>query len=483
MKRTHMILVACVVAVLGVCSAAAADPPDRVGRLNFIAGGVSFQPADTSGWASATLNYPLTAGDSLWTDGASRAEVHVGSTAIRLGPASELSFLELDDRSVQISLPRGLLNVRLRQQDPGESFQIDTPTMSVLILGPGSYRVEVREWGDTQATVNEGAMQALVDGQSYSIRARQSAFVAQDDRFSFELDRAPAADEWDRWCAGRDSREDRLASVRYVPRSMVGCEDLDWYGNWNETPEYGPVWIPSSLPAGWAPYKFGRWAWVQPWGWTWIDDQPWGFAPFHYGRWAIFRGVWVWVPGSILHRPVYAPALVAFVGAGNGGAIRNGNFRWFPLGPREAYVPPYQASREYIRKVNIRHVRVDDHQTIEALSPEGPRGQYVHRNDYRAQGGADRDAPQVFAQVLRQLFEPKASRPLESEREEQRKAAVRNEQGRKQQKSVTAERRQAEVQRAPKQQKERKEQKLHKVRKKKKLPNGQWVWVEEWVEE
>ncbi len=458
MKRTHMILVACAVAVLAVCSAAAADPPDRVGRLNLIAGSVSFQPADTSGWASATLNYPLTAGDSLWTDGASRAEVHVGSTAIRLGPASELSFLALDDRSVQISLPRGLLNVRLRQQDPGESFQIDTPTMSVLILGPGSYRVEVREWGDTQATVNEGAMQALVEGQSYSIRARQSAFVAQSDWLSLELGRAPAADEWDRWCAGRDSREDRLASVRYVPRSMVGCEDLDWYGNWNETPEYGPVWIPSSLPAGWAPYKFGRWAWVQPWGWTWIDDQPWGFAPFHYGRWAIFRGVWVWVPGSILHRPVYAPALVAFVGASHGGAMRNGNFRWFPLGPREAYVPPYQASREYIQKVNIRHVRIDEHETINEA-----RIQYAHRDAYR---DADRDPPQVFAQVLQQLFT----------------AAVRNDEERKQ-KAVTAERRQAEVRRAPKEQKERKEQKLQKVRKKKKLPNGQWVWVEEWVEE
>jgi len=458
MKRTQKILVACIAAALVVCAAAAADPPDRVGRLNFIAGGVSFQPSDTYGWASATLNYPLTAGDSLWTDSASRAEVHVGSTAIRLGPASELSFLELDDRRVQISLPRGLLNVRLRQQDPGESFQIDTPTMSVLILSPGSYRVEVREWGDTQATVNEGAMQALVDGQSNSIRARQSAFVAQSDLLSLELDRAPAADEWDRWCAGRDSREDRLASVQYVSRSMIGCEDLDWYGNWNETPEYGPVWIPSSLPAGWAPYKFGRWAWVQPWGWTWIDDQPWGFAPFHYGRWAIFRGVWVWVPGSILHRPVYAPALVAFVGAGPGGAMRNGNFRWFPLGPREAYVPPYQASREYIQKVNLRHVRIDDHETIDAA-----KIQYAHRDTYR---DAYRDPPQVFAQVLQQLFT----------------AAVRNDEERKQ-KAVTAERRQAEVKRAPKEQKQRKEQQLQKVRKKKKLPNGQWVWVEEWVEE
>jgi hypothetical protein len=467
MKRTHKILLSCLVTALVVCSAAAADPPDRVGRLNFIAGGVSFRPSDTYGWTSATLNYPLTAGDSLWTDDASRAEVHVGSTAVRLGPAGELSFQELDDRRVRISLPRGLLNVRLRELDPGESFQIDTPTMSVLILGPGSYRVEVREWGDTQATVNEGAMQALVGGQSYAIRARQSAFVAQSDWLSLELGRAPAADEWDRWCAGRDSREDRLASIRYVPRSMVGCEDLDWYGNWNETPEYGPVWIPSSLPVGWAPYKFGRWTWVQPWGWTWIDDMPWGFAPFHYGRWAQFRGVWVWVPGSILHRPVYAPALVLFAGTGPKGPVRNGKFEWFPLGPREVYVPPYQASRAYIQKVNLQHVRIGDNETIEAI-----KVRQVNRD-------ADRDPPQVFAQALRQLFtqalengDRAASRPREAEGTEQRKAAVRNE--------PAAERRQAEVKQAPK---EQKELKLQKVRKKKKLPNGQWAWVEEWVEE
>jgi hypothetical protein len=245
---------------------------------------------------------------------------------------------------------------------------------------------------------------------------------------------------------------------------MIGCEDLDWYGNWNETPEYGPVWIPSSLPAGWAPYKFGRWAWVQPWGWTWIDDLPWGFAPFHYGRWALFRGAWVWVPGSILHRPVYAPALVVFVGADPRGAVRNGKSEWFPLGPGEAYVPPYQASREYIQKVNLRHVRVGNHETIDA-----PKVQY-----------ADLDAPQAFTQVLRKLFsqareerEPAVSRPPESERAKQRKAAVRNEEGR----------RLPEMKRALKEQKPQSSQKRQKVWKKKKLPNGQWVWMEEWVEE
>src|SRR3989442_15797597 len=73
------------------------------------------------------------------------------------------------------------------------------------------------------------------------------------------------------------------------------------------------VWIPR-VTIGWVPYHYGRWRWVEPWGWSWIDDAPWGFAPFHYGRWAYARNEWFWVPGPVVARPVYAPALVAFVG-------------------------------------------------------------------------------------------------------------------------------------------------------------------------
>ena len=64
----------------------------------------------------------------------------------------------------------------------------------------------------------------------------------------------------------------------------------------------------------WAPYSHGHWGWVQPWGWTWVDDAPWGFAPFHYGRWVYVRDRWCWTPGACVARPVYAPALVAWVG-------------------------------------------------------------------------------------------------------------------------------------------------------------------------
>src|SRR5208283_4445506 len=98
---------------------------------------------------------------------------------------------------------------------------------------------------------------------------------------------------WGAWCASRDAREEQLASVRYVPREMIGVEDLDANGSWIVTTGHGPVWAPQRVAPGWAPYKFGRWAWVAPWGWTWIDDAPWGFAPFHYGRWAFVDARWV----------------------------------------------------------------------------------------------------------------------------------------------------------------------------------------------
>ena len=93
-------------------------------------------------------------------------------------------------------------------------------------------------------------------------------------------------------------REQQARSVQYVSREMVGYEDLDDFGVWRPVPEYGVVWFPSSVPLGWAPYRFGHWIWVEPWGWTWVDDMPWGFAPFHYGRWAFVQGAWVWVPSS-----------------------------------------------------------------------------------------------------------------------------------------------------------------------------------------
>jgi len=116
------------------------------------------------------------------------------------------------------------------------------------------------------------------------------------------------------------------------------------------------------VATGWAPYRYGHWAWVEPWGWTWIDDAAWGFAPFHYGRWVYVGGGWAWVPGHVVARPVYAPALVVFVGGHNWsiaiGAGGGGGVAWFPLAPEEPYVPAYHVSNTYIRNVNVTNVNV-----------------------------------------------------------------------------------------------------------------------------
>src|SRR6202043_3486100 len=88
------------------------DPPGRVARLNFSQGSISFRPAGEDDWVSAVPNRPMVSGDDLWADEDSRAEVHVGSTAIRLGAKTGITFLTLDDRTTQIRLAEGSLIVR-----------------------------------------------------------------------------------------------------------------------------------------------------------------------------------------------------------------------------------------------------------------------------------------------------------------------------------------------------------------------------------
>jgi hypothetical protein len=362
MKTNKKLVLAllCLLVGLGCASFAWADPPDRVGRLNLISGTVSFHPGTVDDWAPATLNYPLTTGDTLWTDQDGEAEIHVGSSVIRLASNTQLSFLNLDDETMQIQLSTGSLNIRLRHLDPNEVIEIDTPNSSLTLSRTGSYRVDVQETGDTSLTVRSGEAEVTVGDSSFSALRDQSVEISGLDSPSHEVAAADPPDDWDEWCAARDRAEDRMVSAQYVPREMIGMEDLDANGTWRVDPGYGPVWQPTVVVAGWAPYRYGHWAWVDPWGWTWVDDTPWGFAPFHYGRWASLGGTWVWVPGRIVMRPVYAPALVVFVGGSGWGAshVAGGGVAWFPLGPREPYIPPYTVSNAYVRNVNISHVRV-----------------------------------------------------------------------------------------------------------------------------
>src|SRR2546428_8784637 len=133
-------LVLALVPTLRLADSSDQDPPSRVGRLSFLSGSVSFRPGSVDDWATATINYPLTTGDHLWTDADARAEITIGSSAIRLASQSAFGFLALDDRTTQVRLSQGTLVVRLRHLGDDESVEIDTPKGAVSLLPPGSYR-------------------------------------------------------------------------------------------------------------------------------------------------------------------------------------------------------------------------------------------------------------------------------------------------------------------------------------------------------
>ena len=197
---------------------------------------------------------------------------------------------------------------------PTEEIEVDTPNASLSLLRAGSYRMDVQQNGDTAATVRSGMIEVTAGSSVFPLRQQQTVAITGADSPTYQVASAPPPDDWDLWCQARDQKEDHIASAQYVsPDETDGVEDLDQYGSWSDDADYGPVWTPTVV-AGWAPYRFGHWAWVDPWGWTWIDDAPWGFAPFHYGRWAFRNNAWAWVPGAHHGHPVYAPAIVTFVG-------------------------------------------------------------------------------------------------------------------------------------------------------------------------
>jgi hypothetical protein len=337
------------------------DPPSRVARLGYMEGSVSFQPAGESEWVQAVANRPMTTGDKLWADKDSRAELQLGSAVIRLAANTGFSFLNLDDRTVQIQLTSGALNIRVRRLDQNDVFEIDTPNLAFSVSQPGSYRLEASEDGTySVVSIREGGGESTGNGQTYTLHAGQRGTFSGTDSLNAEVIDIGGPDQFDNWAYNRDRRYDNSRSAQYLSHDVVGYEDLDDKGDWRDDSNYGHVWFPNQVAAGWAPYHDGHWDWIAPWGYTWVDDASWGYAPFHYGRWVTVGGRWGWVAGPVAVRAVYAPALVVFIGGGGVGF--GGNVGWFPLGPREVYVPSYHVSREYVNRVNISNTTVNNTQ-------------------------------------------------------------------------------------------------------------------------
>jgi hypothetical protein len=342
---------------LGLATADA-DPPARVGRLSLIQGEVTVHDTRTGESEPATLNWPVTSDTAITTARGARAEVRIGSTAVRFDGVTDLEFAELDDEATFLRLREGTVNVRVRDRGTAARLTLDTPEARVLLLDAGRYRVDANpRAGTATVTAFQGNAQITVGGATVSVSSGKRAEIGRHG----ELEIVGAfADGFDDWALARDRGDDVARSPRYVSPEMTGAESLDEHGDWRDSAEYGPVWYPRAVPVGWAPYRWGRWAWIAPWGWTWVDNAPWGFAPFHYGRWALIGGVWAWAPGVWVARPVFAPALVGWVGSpGWSVTVSIGAVPavgWFPLAPREVFIPAFPCSTVFVRNVNITHV-------------------------------------------------------------------------------------------------------------------------------
>jgi len=376
-------------------------PPARVGQLASVSGDVSFNGAASNGqWVAATPNYPVTAGDSLFTQDGAQAAVALDSSRINLAGNTEMQVTELDDDNFTATESQGEVFFTLNDVQPAQSFTLNTPGGAVNFAGDGEYDVTAGNASNPTSiavlagSASAGGMQISAGQEGYLYAGTPGAQIGslQQDDFMQQV----------------------LAQIApppppYVPpvvAQMSGVDELAGYGQWQESPDYGAIWYPE-VAVGWAPYQQGHWAFIPPWGWTWVEDEPWGFAPFHYGRWVHRDDRWGWVPaGAYDHghggwdHPVYAPALVGFVGLGGRapGAddFRSGAVHWVPLAPGEAYYPSYHAPSDYVRRLN----GADVHDFTPGRPAPSSFSDYANHGGYPSSGGGEHGGGVILSPTL-----------------------------------------------------------------------------------
>jgi hypothetical protein len=311
-------------------------------------------------WVELTPNTPLTTGDRLYAREDSRAALaFTGRNFARLEPDSSLDVLSLSDRRTQLALREGSAIFDIGQLAPGELFEVATPYGAVDLRQPGLYEVGYNDDGSAFVSVLSGLAQVvglagsgeISKGEMLTLLGQTAAQVALsrlspdyaggllDDYYGYRY-----PDYYDGRYADYNAYlndpyyydpYNRYASYRYVPASVPGAYDLDYYGDWQDLNGYGYAWSPRVEP-GWAPYREGYWMMDDPYGLTWVSNEPWGYAPYHYGRWVSVGDRWYWVPEGRDAQPAYSPALVAFLPVTGAEQIA-----WAPLAPGDPYAPAY----------------------------------------------------------------------------------------------------------------------------------------------
>jgi len=390
---------------------ARSDPPARVGAVTAVQGDVQLAGEPGGAWERAQINWPVSTGTTLFVPPGGRAELRVGSTSVRLDGNTQVEFSQLDDHGVTLESIQGTVRARVRVLPTGDLFAISSDGVRAQALQPGDYRAsyDPDRRSYTVGVIN-GRLRLVTPNNSVDVGPGQE-ITTQNGGAALSLAALSLRGDFDAWAEARDRLQDRAAANPYVSPEMTGAEVLADHGTWAADATYGSVWYPAAVPVGWAPYRYGRWAWVAPWGWTWVDDAPWGYAPFHYGRWAMVGGRWGWCPGGYVARPVWAPALVGFVGGRSGNVnwgVSVGSAApvgWFPLAPQEAYRPPYRHTTRYVQQVNIFN------NTNVVVNPrDNDRRAYIHNGAAPRTGYRYAQRPEALTVVSEDRF--RSSRPI-----------------------------------------------------------------------
>jgi hypothetical protein len=331
---------------------ASEDLSRGVARISLMDGEVTVRRGDSGEWVAGVINAPLLTDDRIATGQNSRAEVQFDSSnVLRIGGNAEIHLAVLENGRYHVEIARGTVTYRILRQS-NANIELNTPSVSAHPAREGAFRVSVTESGESEITARSGDVEIFTPQGTqwvYSGQTMMARGSAADPEF--QIVNASAVDDWDRWNDGRDHAEQSSNSAQYVPPGVSGTAELDAAGTWVYVAPYGYVWRPTAVAVGWAPYRNGRWVWINWYGWTWVSYDPWGWAPYHYGRWFFdARWGWNWYPGALGVTAYWSPALVGFFGYGGGVGIGVGagfgfaNIGWVPLAPYETFRPWWGAA-------------------------------------------------------------------------------------------------------------------------------------------
>ena len=328
------------------------DVPDataRVARISFIRGDVQIRRDGATDWEKATLNLPIVEGDELTTSDGARVEIQFNNYSfLRLDENASLRLAVLKNEGIALSILQGTLSLRVTDLAKAAGYvEVDAPRSTVALQSSGTYRIDAGKAGDADirlSVTNGGEARVYSDSAGFTLKSGRGArvFVDGSNAGEWELaDAAQNADEFDSWAADRDSTiAKRIKDAyydKYYDQDIYGADDLNTFGEWIHTSNYGYVWRPYATAIGayadWSPYRYGHWRWVPPYGWTWVNDEPWGWATYHYGRWVYDNGYWVWTPYGY-YRPSHSwwfPALVVI-------NVIDDNVCWYPLQYHRRYI-------------------------------------------------------------------------------------------------------------------------------------------------